>query len=518
MDAEQFKAVMDQMAATLKAQQDQQEQQRAALNTLATAVQAIQTGGGGGNGNGNNNAPKPRQWQMLSIFVKTVLDLDDQDAEKFQSWRESFESFMKNGNFRPENQAALETAIKNGTENAVNARNAANEAFFDDQLAAMTSMCSDATKQKIRAIRENLPDTVNGRKSIDVILDRIATMAGAQSTIWSSRVDFRTREQHVGESFATFVEDLKFKVTKCGYRQLFEDHANQEIYMQNRLLEEAVVGCNDKVVRNMMFREGDNLTLDKAIEIAKIHESIEKTEQDFDSKHKGHANAIKSHAEDDDLKGKCRRCGKKWEKGHMDKCYAKDKECLGCGKMGHIVKVCKSKGKDGEKKKGSKKGKFEKKADSETKAHSKFLLTRVGELEDLYHIPVTVKFQNEDVEVPAMLDTGSNFDCIPKSHLRKIGAQVENLQESLPWMRQVEHAGGGSLQCLGFINTKIGYEKDEVNVKLVVFKELCSMIIGKTTCRKLGLLMPSKKVEKKLIPQEKLKVWRLSVANDPKKS
>ena len=128
------KAQNEALEKVTNCQKEALDQVKESVTTLKGAVEAIRNPEGGpreGNdAGGGREAPKTRQWQMLSIFVKSQLDLDDQDAEKFQSWRESFETFLKNANFRPANQVTLETNVLNGAENAVHERNVANEDFF----------------------------------------------------------------------------------------------------------------------------------------------------------------------------------------------------------------------------------------------------------------------------------------------------------------------------------------------------------------------------------------------------
>ena len=105
MDAEQLKAILShvtemfqeeqnkaldhvakaQSAALEKVTKSFQEQQEKALdqvaqsvNLLKDAVESVRNPQGGRAGNGGGGtAPRTRQWQMLQIFVKSHLDLED---------------------------------------------------------------------------------------------------------------------------------------------------------------------------------------------------------------------------------------------------------------------------------------------------------------------------------------------------------------------------------------------------------------------------------------------------------
>lgn len=160
------------------------------------------------------------------------------------------------------------------------------------------------------------------------------------------RAKFHNRKQFDGESVEAFVRDLYSLVSTCGY--------NDE---NDQILDRVVQGLKDSRVRRKLQLE-NNITLTKAISIARQYEMIECQEKDrssddkveinattktgksknFRSKQKSHDSSRYNKKSDDSSNKKCSRCGK--EHGTQQRCPASGKTCNYCHKRGHFVVAC----------------------------------------------------------------------------------------------------------------------------------------------------------------------------------
>ena len=76
-----------------------------------------------------------------------------------------------------------------------------------------------------------------------------------------ARYKFHQKVQQEGESFEQFLTDLKLLVKDCGY-------ADPDEMVRDRV----VIGCHATKTREKLIQEGSDLTLEKAIDIARTDE------------------------------------------------------------------------------------------------------------------------------------------------------------------------------------------------------------------------------------------------------
>ena len=76
-----------------------------------------------------------------------------------------------------------------------------------------------------------------------------------------ARYKFHLRVQQAGESFEQFLTELKLLVKDCGY-------ADPDEMVRDRV----VIGCYSSKAREKLIHEGSDLTLEKAIDIARKEE------------------------------------------------------------------------------------------------------------------------------------------------------------------------------------------------------------------------------------------------------
>ena len=160
---------------------------------------------------------------------------------------------------------------------------------------------------------------------------------------------FNECRQADGESFDSFVTDLKILVKDCGYQE------------EERMVHDAIVfRCKHSKVRENCLNLADELTLEKAVKIGRTYEtnldSLKKLDKDEDptvnvvgkretqsrrkhSKQGTEKQASEEREKTDRTKDKCGRCG--YNKTHR-KCPAMGQQCSFCKKMNHYSKLCRS--------------------------------------------------------------------------------------------------------------------------------------------------------------------------------
>ena len=74
-----------------------------------------------------------------------------------------------------------------------------------------------------------------------------------------ARYKFHQKVQQEGETFEQFLTDLKLLVKDCGYG---------DEMVRDRI----VIGCHSTKTREKLIQEGSDLTLEKAIDIARTDE------------------------------------------------------------------------------------------------------------------------------------------------------------------------------------------------------------------------------------------------------
>ena len=153
------------------------------------------------------------------------------------------------------------------------------------------------------------------------------------------RHNFNSRFQRAGESFQSFLVDVRNKADACDLGD------KKQEFIRDRI----VVGLKSEQTRKALMREA-GLTLEKAIEICELHELADETKlsvnQDPD------VNVIKTskyrqrrqgQGQGAKPKQKCAWCGYVHDKG---KCPAYGKDCTACGRKNHFASVCLSSGGD----------------------------------------------------------------------------------------------------------------------------------------------------------------------------
>ena len=184
-------------------------------------------------------------------------------------------------------------------------------------------------------------------KSYKTVKEKFDTHFIQRRNVIFERAKFNSRKQEAGESVDDFITDLHCLARYCNYGNLHEEMIRDRI----------VVGIRDNSLSQKMQLE-PNLTLIKAIELARQSESVKKQQPTVRGQEKEQmaVEVIRKKpgrlpSRNPNLPGTnpplnrnhgCTRCGQ-LPKHDKKNCPAKDSICHKCHKKGHYKAVCRSK-------------------------------------------------------------------------------------------------------------------------------------------------------------------------------
>lgn len=113
-------------------------------------------------------------------------------------------------------------------------------------------------KQYTLLVNLMAPDTPDS-KSFDTLVEVLTDHLEPKTSIISERYTFHCQNQEAHESIADFVAALKRLIVQCKYQAEF-----QRIILRDRF----VCGLAHKSTRKRLLTESDDLTFEKAVEIA----------------------------------------------------------------------------------------------------------------------------------------------------------------------------------------------------------------------------------------------------------
>lgn len=204
-------------------------------------------------------------------------------------------------------------------------------------------------------------------KALKSYFDRFESYVKPRTNVIYNRYKFHSRMQKETETFDQYVTDLKLLVKDCNF-------GNSDEMVRDRI----VIGIRNSKIREKLINIGSELTLEKALDIARTHElsaaqaksmSGEDVKVNFIKKGqsqskrtanpkfsgkttrsgmKGTDNAQQqtkgrkwNTSTDRYDKHSCSKCG--YEHAKSTQCPAQGQTCKKCGKMNHFWKMCRTK-------------------------------------------------------------------------------------------------------------------------------------------------------------------------------
>uniref|UniRef100_A0A3P9K9H2 Gypsy retrotransposon integrase-like protein 1 n=1 Tax=Oryzias latipes TaxID=8090 RepID=A0A3P9K9H2_ORYLA len=189
--------------------------------------------------------------------------------------------------------------------------------------------------------------TADEAKKLQTYYDKYTEYITPKANPIYARYKFHQQMQGEHETFEQFVTELKLLVKDCGY-------PNSDEMVRDRI----VFGTNSPSVREKLLNQGAELTLDKAIDIARSHELAKQQLKTMGSaKEHSHQDTLHAvsrkqyrsatpqnavrHKDETGAYKICSQCAR--QHSQKDTCPAKGKQCIKCKKFNHFAKACRSK-------------------------------------------------------------------------------------------------------------------------------------------------------------------------------
>lgn len=170
----------------------------------------------------------------------------------------------------------------------------------------------------------------------DAVIAKFESHFIPRRNVIHERYMFNRRHQLLGESSDSFITALYTLSEHCEYGQMRDDLIRDHI----------VLGIRDGDLSKKMQMVAD-LTLAKAIQMVRTHESVEREGQlqrgDANSPSVDRVNRKpqRTFHQSNSFEQSCSRCGN--EPHSRKQCPASTAKCLNCGLVGHFAKLCRSK-------------------------------------------------------------------------------------------------------------------------------------------------------------------------------
>ncbi len=164
----------------------------------------------------------------------------------------------------------------------------------------------------------------------DVVLKKFKEYVEPKTNKWLSRFHLHESRQKSNQTTDEFLSECMRQAAKCKLKD------NNEI--EERVLEQIIVGVKDVHIQQKLLSKGDALTLTDALDIAR---SIEAAGHQLSQLRASTSETATAHAVRSRNRGSgCLRCGRSHPTRPQTICPAWGSICRGCGKPNHWVQKC----------------------------------------------------------------------------------------------------------------------------------------------------------------------------------
>ena len=296
-----------------------------------------------------------------------------------------------------------------------------------------------------------------------------------------ARYKFHNIVQQEKEPFEQFLTKLKIEVKDCGYKDPDE-----------MVRDRVVIGCYSQKVREKLIQEGSELTLEKAVDIARTQEmsntqlqsmapeesNVNSLREERESKQRykhdrQYQRNVKHQNTKQGYKQSCSKCGIKHEK---NQCPAEGKICAKCKKLNHFERVCKSKFQE---RKRNIHG-----VEKDESSDDDLYVGSVGSTQSM-----TTNEWYEDVKIAdktinVQLDTGAKCNVISIKDLQRLGIKA-NITKS---EAQLKSYSGHTITTKGVTTLPCEYKRKTYQVKFHVVEIPAPPVFSASTCKEMGLV------------------------------
>ena len=351
--------------------------------------------------------------------------------------------------------------------------------------------------------------TADQKKQLSVHFEKFESYCKPKSNNIYSRYQFKSRIQESEESFEHFVTDLKVLFKECGYQAGVEDEM---------IRDHIVFGVKSTKIREKLINEGNALTLEKCMDIARTYELSQKQLKSMNSGEDPNVYSVKQKypkkqrpskqgkskfgqkkqggkSKFDIPKGekkkiKCKKCG--YDHTDNQRCPAQGKECSFCHKMNHFAKMCLSrKGKYKGQQKGvnrlddygytsSDETDDDRFYDDELYVSMLFDEMKVNKISDEWIVHSSIF----DQDIPMQVDTGARCNVISQSVLQKLKFKTA-LKKTQSKLRSYS---GHSIKPIGSVKLPCQFRNDIFDIEFQVIEQKAPTILGSETSQQIGLI------------------------------
>lgn len=321
----------------------------------------------------------------------------------------------------------------------------------------------------------------------DVVMEKFDVHCTPRKNETFERYVFRSRLQQQGETFDSFLVDLKLKAKTCNFGLLQDSMVRDQI----------VFGINDKKVRERLLRETE-LTLNEAVRICQASEIAIQHAKTFSehTKMSGSDNSAVAAVTEKQKSGmsklkqqkelfNCKRCGKR----HLPKqCPAYGKVCAKCKGQNHFAKQCFSKGGQSQRERVH--------AVEETSLSDTFFVgmvqkadisqerTEQADVNSVARDKWMTALEINGVTVSLKLDTGAKVNLISEYDVRAMKIKPRISQKTV----QLKAYNGQNIPTKGTCTLRVKVKNREHYLMFVVVPDGHDSVLGDKACEDLGLV------------------------------
>ena len=324
---------------------------------------------------------------------------------------------------------------------------------------------------------------------------------GKELNVIYERFVFNERKQKETESFNSFLSSIKQLAKSCKFGDL-----------KNELIRDRIIcGLKDPDLKKLLLKK-PNLTLEKAVDICKIHETttnqvkkmdvkddandddnivinaIDQGKKQFKNVHTRSFDRRKSYERYDrnrkpiDTMKNCNACG---YMQNPNNCFAYGKRCNYCKKLNHFTAMCKMKRNNYKIRKITDDDEKSVSSDSDDSHFMGSLIVSSVEKNLRKKKANTIKIKINGKSLKVKADTGAEASILPLDTFEKIKLPCEKIRRT---SSRLKGFFGPKIRPEGKISLQTSYQKEIKKLNFFVVKGTFTPILSEDACITLGIL------------------------------
>ena len=318
-----------------------------------------------------------------------------------------------------------------------------------------------------------------------VALDQLDRYFTPQVNVPYERHLFRNISQQPTETIDQLITRLRQKAEFCEFTDKNE-----------QIRDQVIEKCLSHNLRRKLLEKGKNLTLEQLQTVARAMENSEKQAVSIEGTTRGEVNRVQTKRRGDrdrqtgSVNKTCYRCGSSTHLQNSDVCFAKDKECFKCHKVGHLSKCCKTKTP----------GSQDKQRHKGTSGKSKIRFVETSSLsnDDDYAFSIVDDCKQPTVpvniggiaDVPMIIDSGASCNVIDKHLWEKLKQQHVKCNSRKTEKKLFVYGSTRSMDVIGCFEAQVsvGNNDRQINAEFTVVREKGQALLGYKTATELRVL------------------------------